>query len=642
MLARLRAILKSWVALVLLGLLIVSFAIFGIEDVFQPRGGDWVVRAGDRTISGQEFQRLFDNYRQQAQQQSGQPLTTEAAVDRGLHLRILEELASSEAFAALLDKIGLKPADSLVIDEIKKAPMFFNPVSGVFQREIYERELATNGLTPERFEGFLRDEIAQSHFVSGVVAGLRAPRAYAAAAGVFEGEVRDVSLALVHPGLIERPAPPTDAQLAAFMNENAERLRRPELRALTVVRFNAADLARTLPVDPAEVQRQFEFRRESLSTPERRTLVQIPAPSEAAARTAAQQLRAGQDPAAVARSLGRSAIPYDNVPLTAIVDRRVGEAAFRLPAGQVSEPIQGELGWSVVQVRGITPGKQANFEEARPQIEAELRADAAEARVSALVEQYEQARESGANLVEAARRAGVPTLSLAPVSREGRGLDGQQVALPPQLLQAAFDLPQGGESDVEEIGPGQYAAVRVDRRIPPALPALNEVRAPLTQAWLQTEVGRRLQARADALAAAARRGGTLEAAARAIGAPVTRVPGLRRSGEGSPVPPQTLGEIFAARPGEIFTSGGSGQPGVLVGRVEAVRFPGAAQIAAGVDARRPAVSLDLLQELGEAARRFARSEVRTRTNPERAALALGVAPEDAGQSGRGGAPRPAQ
>ena len=641
MLARIRAFAKSWVALLLLGLLIVSFAIFGIEVVFQPRGGDWAVRAGDRTISGVEFRRLFDNYRQQAQQQSGQPLSVEDAVERGLHLRVLDELAASEAFAALLGRLGIVPADSLVVAEIRKAPIFFNPISGVFERAAYERELAKNELTPERFEGFLRDEIAQSHFVSGVVGGLRAPRVYTAATAAFQAEIRDVSLALVHPGLIQQPAAPTDAQLTAFLNENASQLRRPEFRALTVVRFNAADVANTITVDPAEVQRQFAFRRESLSTPERRTLVQIPAANQAAAQQTAQRLRAGQDPAAVARSLGRDPLPYNNVPLTAITDRRVGEAAFRLQPGQVSDPIQGELGWSVVRVTAVTPGVQPTIEQARPTIEAELRANAAEDRISTLVEQYERAREEGANLPEAARRAGAPALTLAPVTQDGRAQTGQPLGLEPQLLAAAFELQAGEESEVIELGQGRYAAVRVDRRIAPALPALNEVRAPLAQAWTQREVARRLQRRAEELAATARRGGTLEAAARAIDAPFTRVPNLTRSGEGSPVPPQTVADIFGARRGEIFTAG-NGNIGILVGRVEAVRFPPAAQLALGVDQRRPAITLDILQEMGEAARRAARNAVKTRTNPERAGAILGVAPADGPATGGGGGQRPAQ
>jgi peptidyl-prolyl cis-trans isomerase D len=339
----------------------------------------------------------------------------------------------------------------------------------------------------------------------------------------------------------------------------------------------------------------------------------------------------------VAKSLGRDAVPYDNAPLTAVTDRRVGEAAFRMQPGQVSEPIQGELGWSVVTVTGVTPGVQPTLEQARPAIEAELRAETAEARVTELVEQYERAREDGANLAEAARRAGVPALTLAPVTQDGRQQNGQPLPLEPQLLAAAYELDAGEESEIQELGAGRYAAVRVDRRIAPALPALADIRVPLSQAWIQREVGRRLERRAQELAAAARKGGNLETAARGAGALFQRLPALTRSAAGSPIPPQMAGEFFGAKPGEIFTT--ATPAGYLVGRVDAVRFPAPLQLATGVDARRQPVTLNLVQELGEGARRAARRRIEPRTNAERAAAVLGVTPpagEAQGGAARGG------
>ena len=645
MLARIRAFAKSWVALVLLGLLIVSFAIFGITDVFQPTRGDWVIQAGKRTVSATEFKSVFDNYREQAGQQAGRPIPVDVAVEQGLHTRILDELAAGQAFAELLTRLGLRPADQLVTEQIRQFQGFFSPVTGAFDRETYIGELARNGLTPERFESELRDNVAQQHFVSGVVAGLQAPKAFGAAAAAFESEMRDVSLALVHPGLVERPAPPTDAQLNAFLRENATALRRPELRALTVVRFNAADLARTAVVDPAEVQRQFDFRRESLSQPERRSFVQIPAPDQAAAAQVAARLSAGEDPAAVARSIQRDPVPFNNTPRSAVTDPGLAQAAFGLPAGGVSAPVQGRLGWSVIKVLAITPAVPATLEAVRPQIEAELRAAAAEQQVDAAVQRYEEAHSAGANLVEAARQAGVQTLSLAPVSKDGRGGAGAQIALEPALLQLAFETAQGAETDIQELAPGQYAAVRVDRILPPTLPALEEVRAPLANAWLARELRTRVQARAEAMAGTVRKGGTVQAAATAIKAPFLQLPGVSRAGGGQ-TPPEVIQPAFAAKRGEVFTTEFINTPqgalGVGVGRVEAVRFPPLPQMAATIAPRRQGLSQELLQDIGEMVRAAARQAMKVRTDPDRALAALGVDPATVKRPGAPGGGAPAQ
>jgi peptidyl-prolyl cis-trans isomerase D len=88
MLARIRQFAKSWVALVLIGLLILSFAVIQGNDTFQSSGGTWVVKAGDREITGPEFNRMFDNYKAQLQEQTGQPIANADAVQRGLHLQI--------------------------------------------------------------------------------------------------------------------------------------------------------------------------------------------------------------------------------------------------------------------------------------------------------------------------------------------------------------------------------------------------------------------------------------------------------------------------------------------------------------------------------------------------------------------------
>jgi peptidyl-prolyl cis-trans isomerase D len=637
MLTALRAFAKSKAAVVLLGLLIVSFAVFGIGDVFQNQTGDWVVRAGSRKVAAAEFSRIFDNVKAEAQQQAQRPINNQEAVERGLHLRVLNDLAQAEALAEIMRRAGLVPADELVAAEIRKAPVFFDAVSGRFDEAAYQRQLAENKLTPERFEGFLRDEIAQSHFVAAVVGNLRAPRVYAAAAQAFEGEVRDLSMLIVHPGLVQAPPAPTDAQLTAFMQENAERLRRPEMRALTVVRFDAANVASQIVVDPAEVQRRYEFRRESLSTPERRTLVQIPARTAQAAADAARRLRAGEDPAAVARALGVEPVRYNDAPRSAITDRRVAEAAFALQPGQVSNPIQGELSLAVVKLLGVTPGRLVGIEEIRPQIEAELRAEAAGERVYELVQKYEEARESGASMVDAARTVGVPALSLAPVTQDGRDQRGQPVPLEPQVLRAAFDLSQGGESDVEELARGRYAAVRVERVLPAALPPLAEIRPQLTQVWQARELSRRVQARADALAAEARRGRPLQTVASAAGAPFTTERGIVRTAQGGRVPQDVLGAAFAAGKGEIFLA--PTQAGVIVGRIDAVRSTPAPQLAAGLEQRRQAMSLDLIQDVGRLVRVWAQRVLKVRTNPERAAQALGVDPEQLKQ--QQGAPEPA-
>src|SRR4051812_43097385 len=141
MLAAIRAFTKSWVATVLFGLLIISFAVFGIgnRDLLRPRVSNAVVTAGSRAIGPAEYKRAFDGFKSQVEQQVGQPITPELAAANGLDRRVLEGLATREAFAAFEEKIGVRPADKLIASEIQKIPAFFDQVSGRFDKTSYLR-----------------------------------------------------------------------------------------------------------------------------------------------------------------------------------------------------------------------------------------------------------------------------------------------------------------------------------------------------------------------------------------------------------------------------------------------------------------------------------------------------------------------
>jgi peptidyl-prolyl cis-trans isomerase D len=627
MLAAIRAFAKSWVAAVLIGLLIVSFAIFGIHDVFRAGPRNSVLVVGDRTISPADFKREFETFRRGAEQQMGGPLTPDVISQNHLDARVLEGLATSEAFYELLRRIGIHPSDQQAVGELRKIPAFFDQVSGRFDEKLYQQRLAENDLTPARFEQGVRDQIAEEQLARGLYAGLRVPRAYTALAAIYNLESRDVGYFLVGPGSVPEPTLPTDIQLTQFMKDHAAELKRPEYRIVTVARFAPSAIAASLPVDEAAVKKRYEFRKDTLSTPETRSLVQIPAKNAAAGQQIVQRLAKGEDPAAVAKSLGVDAINYADKPQSAIPDRKLAAAAFALPVGQVSA-IQGDLGLAVVKVIKATPGHAVTLEEARPQIEAELRKDAAAEKVYDLTQAYDDAHSKGASLAEAAQKAGVPTVTLPPLSKEGATQQGQQIqGLPPKLLEQAYSLPAGGESEVEEAGPGEYFALKVEKIIPSAAPTLEEVKPQLVRYWMVREMAKRLNDKADVLAARVRKGETIEAVASSIGGQVTRVTNLDRTNasDNKQLSRDALGKAFGAKAGDVFIADDT-HFGVIVAKVEGLRPGDNANLARLTEEARPQMSMAVFRELGESARRAARDQVKIKVNPNAARSAIGLEP----------------
>jgi peptidyl-prolyl cis-trans isomerase D len=635
MLAAIRAFAKSWVAAILMGLLIVSFAVWGIRDVFRGRISDSVIVAGSRVVSSAEYKKVFDQQKSRYEQQAGQPIPTEVAAANGLDRGVLEGLAGQYAYDELISKLGVRPSDKLVVSEIQKIPAFFDPVSGRFDKKSYQEMLGQNGLTVTAFEQQMRDQIAEQHFGTGLIGGLMTPRAYTAMAAVYGLETRDIAFIALTPGSVPAPPAPTDAQLTALMKELGPRLMKPEFRQISIVRFTP-EVATSGPVDEAEVMKRYNFRKDTLSKPETRTVVQIPAKDAATAAQIAARLGKGENPVAVAKSLGVAAITYPDKPASAIPDAKVAAAAFKMSQGQI-QTVQGNLGLAVVRVDAITPGHQVTLQEIRPAIEAEVRKEAAVAKVDQLSQAYDDAHAKGATLPEAAKKAGVPVITVGPIAKQGVDVEGKPVAgVTPKILDTAFSLPPGGDSELVEAGNGEYFAVHVDKVIPPAMRTLEEIRPQLVKFWTQREVGNRLQAKADELLARVKKGESLEAVASSAGAKVTRLPGLTRqtAGQNQQLGQEVLAQTFIGKPGDAFTAHDN-TGGVVVGKIEAIRTGDVTNMAHAVEANRPQMTEAYLREIVESARAAARTKIKVRTDLDRARAALGLEPASAAKPAAG-------
>ncbi len=635
MLAAIRAFAKSWVASLLIGLLVVSFSVWGIRDVLHPKFSDAVVTAGAHETSPSEFKRMFEGMRQQIGQRAGQDLSVTDAVAAGLDQRALTEVEEADAFAEYLTRIGIAPAPQLIVTALRQEPGFFNAL-GQFDKETYQQKLATVGLTPAEYEGLMSDDIAQSQLAAGLAAGLKPPQIYGAVIASYELESRNVSYFILNPTSVPQPAAPTDAQLQILLNQNATALTRPEVRTISLVRFSAKAIAPSMPVDEAAVQKLYAFRKDSLSQPEKRTLVEFSTRDAAKAASIAAALKAGQDPDAVGKTSGVAPITLADKPQGGIVDPAVAQAAFSAQNGQVVGPItSGLAGYAVIKLIKITPASVPTLDSLRPQLEADVKTDAAIQKVFDGVKKYGDVHDSGANLNDAARAAGVTPVTVGPITAQGAGLDGQPApGVTPKVLKEAFSLPQGGESEMEDEGNGEYFALRVEKISPPTLRTLAEIRPQLTQYYMQQAMAKALADKADQVVQAIQKGETFEAAAAAANVKAGVLNGVTRAAlqQGKQIGPEMIEKLFSAKQGQVF-DGQIGQVQVMVARIDA------SQPAAGVDVARatagqgPAIAKQIFQDMGDATRAVALSTIKPQGDLAAARQALGLSPSDLPKSG---------
>jgi peptidyl-prolyl cis-trans isomerase D len=633
----LRSSARNPLAIALMGGLILVFLILGVgggrfPDALKGTNADAVVSVGDHSMSSRDFQKIWEQQKQKFEQQTGQQFTNEFLVQNGVDLQVLNQVAQEQAGMEMLQRAGIVPGPALVDSEIKKLPWAFDKVTGQFNQQQFLEVLAQEGLTPRQAQAEITDQLAVRHFGYAVAGGLRVPALYAALGAVQGTEARDVSYFVMGISAVPAPGQPTDAQLQSFMKAHAAQLMQPEMRIITLARFSAKDIAAGLKVDPAQVAKEFAFRKDSLSTPEKRSLVEIPVKTPADAAAAVKRLDAGEDPSAIAKAFGVEAVSYADKPQSGIADRKLAAAAFTLKQGAPAQVVAGDLGLAAVKVTKVTPGAPATLASATPAIEADLKQKQAADLAYQQSQKFDDARQGGASLADAAKKAGVTTTTLGPVTARGLDKDGKpNPLLTDKVLKAAFAMPAGQDGDLEDAGSGEYFAVRVDKVLPPALPSLADKRPELAKAYISEQLVTALKAKAQTLEAVARKDGNLTAAAAQVHAEVKHESGMQRlkAQQYQALGREFLENVFTAKPGEVFAAGGPN--GVYIARLDAARPGDVQQTARLTAAIRPRVSQSYAEDLLSATQDAARKAMKVNLNLALARQTIGVDPNILGK-----------
>ena len=626
-----REFTKSWIFKGLMVLLVASFAVFGLRDVFNKVGGDNVVTAGSRKITASEFKADFDRYKQNySQQNQGQSLNPDDFVASGDHIQMLNELADQTAFSAWLDSIGVKPSAKMIVAEIAKIPAFFNSVTGRFDKDTYRNMLARNQMTEKQLEDSIADEIASQQYLTASVAGFKAPRIYAASQAAMSLQSRDASIFVVNEKNVTLPAPPTDADITAFYNSRLEQLKMPELRQASLVRFDPETYLKSITIDEAAVRKLYDARLKTLATPETRSFVQVTTQSAADANAISAALKSGQTPEAAAKAHKGQVINYDQKPQTSVPDAKIATAAFGLKTGEVSGAIQGELGYAVIKMGDIKTGATPSYESVHAELAQEYIKEQAANRVNKDSNAFSDAIRAGKDFDATAKELGLTVVKLEPMTAQGQTSNPRaNYSKFAPLVKAIYDLPAAGAaSDVEELGKGQYFAVRLDAVKPAGAPPLAQIKGELAQYWMAEKVAGLVQAKADDALARLKKGEGFTAVAASLNAPIKPLNGLNRAMvQQSGLPQALAGRIFGGQANENFTVP-LNQVNIAVGHIDAIHQADAKQANSMSTALRGQMTQSIQRDIALTTRSAARTVVKTQIYPNTAVVALGVTPPD--------------
>jgi peptidyl-prolyl cis-trans isomerase D len=619
MLAQLRSLTRGFVAWVLLGLLIVAFAIWGVNDVFSGAGGQNLAEVGNRKITPAQLAREME-LTLRGERERGNNVSQQDAIDAGLHTRLLEGIIARNAMYAYAEKIGVSASDAQVADRIRQIPAVLNPVSSAFDETAYAQFLGQLRYSRAEFEEEIRGEITAQMLLSSLVAGVRAPTSFGALAYAYDTETRVVTIAEAPASVVGTVPTPTEAQLQAFWEENADRLRIPEYRALTLVYARPQDFIARVDVPEQRLREEFDARRAALVRPERRTYVRLSAQNEAQANDAAARLARGESPDAVATALGAQVTRGENQARTEVPDPRVAEAVFTTAARAAPRVVRGQLTpWAVIRVESITPATEPSFADMRDDIRNAIAGEEAAELLNTAIGAFEDARAGGAAIADAARQAGLPTLAVPATDAGGRDQRGQPIAVlaeQGELLSTAFETAEGEASDFLPAGDADVV-VSVDRVIAESVRPLADVRDELAAAWQGRERGRLMRELGATLAEAVRGGQSFDQAARANRFAIRIRSAEVNREQVSQIPASGVPQqIFAGAERDVVTGIRSDGGAVVAAYVERINRPDLAAATQQIEANRVQFQQGLAGTVGEAVEGQIVAQARVRRNEQ--------------------------
>lgn len=521
MLQAIRSKTASIVVKALAGLLIISFAAWGVEDFISARAVETAVATvGDSEIDPLEFEYELENETQRLRRAFGGQLTDEQMAALGLGDAVLQRMINDTAVRTESRELGLSVSDDQVTRQIRSDPTFAG-FDGNFSRERFNEVMFGAGLPEAMYIERVRSDMANRQVLDAVGTASTMPSVLAEVLRQHRFEKRGAELLPVRASDQADPGVPTEAQLEEVHGSQSGRFTAPEYRKLTVVHLDPAKLTDEIEVTEDEILHAYGANAERYVRPETRTVQQMVLLDEAKANEAAKQLAEGRDFVEVATDVAgmeEAAIGLGTVRKEGLLPD-LADAVFAVAEGEVTDPIKSPLGFHILKAVEVQEGEVRGIDEVRDEVREIVVRERAIDALYDLSARFEDTLGGGGTLEEAGKAVGIDAIHIDAVDRSGKAPSGADAAGLPDiasLLPVAFASELNLESPLTEAGDKGFFMVRVDEIIPPALRPLDEVRDQVAEVWKELERTKAAEAKAKEIAQLASAGTDLSSLAASL------------------------------------------------------------------------------------------------------------------------------
>ena len=572
MLHAIRRFVKSWVAKALLALLIASFAVWGIEGVFSGSTNPTIAHVGTEVVDAERFIDAVVRQQNQLSRQRQALVSLQELRQAGVDEMALQALIRDANFASELKSLQLAVPAEAVADNIRSNPVFHDG-QGQFSQFTYQSRLSQEGFDPVEFEHLTRSLLGQQILVGATSnAELYAPGA-AEAMARWRGETRAIRMITLPVESADAQSDPTDAQLQEYFSANSDAFIEPDRIWGNFLHTDVTLLAEELAPTDEEIKAAYESDAERYTRPSTRTIEQINFADMAAAREAADRIADGT--ATFADIAAEQEISADTLSLGTVQQGDLPEAtataAFEVTEPGIVGPIEGPFNVLLLNITGVDVGGLLPLEEISDLIRQQLLQERLRERIPELANQVDDIRAGGASLPEIAEQTGLPLRELSGIATDFTVAEGTfpPAAFDQRLMAEITDASEGEERDLVELADGSYALVMVDRIVDSHLPELDAISEKVADAWKNEQQLAALEARALGLITGAA-GGDLDAIATATGQEIVEPEAFSRENAPSTLSPPLVEAVFSGAEGGFVSGRDQRGTGVVLARIATI------------------------------------------------------------------------
>jgi peptidyl-prolyl cis-trans isomerase D len=485
--------------LLLFLLIVPSFVLFGLEGYSRFREkGEAVAQVDGVTISQGEWdeahKREVDRLRQQMPNLDAKLLDSPQA-----RYGTLERMVRDYVVAAAALKGNLAPTDQRLARELQKDETIasLRGPDGRLDMERYRQLLVSQGLTPQTFENRIRSDISARQVLAGIGLTSFSLPAQADVALAAAREKREAQVVRFSTTDYAARVMPTDAELEAFYQANSQLFQAPEQATVEYLVLDLDTLGKGVSVNEQELKTYYEQNVANLAAKEERRashiLIAVPKGAPAAerekAKAKAEELLAAvrKNPGTFAEVARKNSQDPGSAPQGGDLDffgrgamtKPFEDTAFALKKGDISNVLETEFGYHIIQLTDIRTPAQRTYEQVRPELEAELRKQQAQRKFAEAAETFTNTvYEQSDSLKPAADKLKLEIRTAKEVSRQpATGAAGPLAS--PKFLAALFSadsVSRKRNTEAIEIGPNQLAAGRLVQYQPARTRPLAEVK----------------------------------------------------------------------------------------------------------------------------------------------------------------------